>query len=74
MNEELFEKVENYYLDNSVSYERCGAFRMALSSLRKLDYEKYKEVIIKGFEESFDYDYLDEEDEEYIPHGICNNG
>ena len=63
-NEISFERIESYYLDHSISYERCSAFRKALDFVRKQDFEKYKEIVISGFEESFDYGFLDDEEED----------
>ena len=51
--EMTFDDMENYYLDRSVSYERCEAFRMALAYIKKVDPEYYKKVIEVGYNESF---------------------
>ena len=53
MEEMTFEEMESYYIEHSVSYERSRAFRKALSYIEKHDYEKYKEIITIGYNESF---------------------
>ena len=63
MNEQLFEKVEEFYINNSITYERCRAFRKALAFVEKHDREEYKKIITIGFEESFDYNYLEDEED-----------